>query len=522
MKPHLLRLSLLFTVVGCSPNIHTRFPANVVAIDSGGSLRHYAGDPGVRSHEFRSGGTRMPADDNQTLKNEVKLVSSDDKKLGEDQKSASLRYTSNSASHLQIVFGNDEIAKHDTILIFIHGGLNTPAKAVDRANKLTRPIMTDAVAPAYPIFVCWNANLYSSWAEQYETHRGAQDRVFGGILAPFTFVSNVGRMVSRLPLSVIEQAYGGYRTLRATTYDGQTVARFPLSENVKRQYRKLTAAGYDVRFSTSAPTSDLWVRGTRMTGEAIPKTVAEGVVDTGGKVGWDFMVRRTRTMFTKSNPGFDPGGMDLFCKELCGYMKQHPEKKLVLVGHSMGTIVANEMLRRYGNQLAISDIVYLAAACGVDDFDRNVVPYLLTHTNSNFYNLSLHPANDCSEAVGGIFRSAMPRGSLLDWIDFYYSSTDTDYGWTLGKWENCMLGSSRFVFQQDYAAQTQLKHQLHLKAFGFGDERTYGPQHHGGFDQWRFWRPDFYKTGDYDPELRHHYLDKEKRKVKNFSPKTSS
>jgi len=46
-----------------------------------------------------------------------------------------------------------------------------------------------------------------------------------------------------------------------------------------------------------------------MLAEAVPKVLSEGVVDTGGKIGWDFMLRRTKTMFTLSDWSFDRGGM---------------------------------------------------------------------------------------------------------------------------------------------------------------------------------------------------------------------
>jgi hypothetical protein len=93
-----------------------------------------------------------------------------------------------------------------------------------------------------------------------------------------------------------------------------------------------------------------------------------------------------------------------------------------------------------------------------------------------------------------------PRGSLLDWIDFYYSSADTDYGWTLGKWDNAMLGSSRFLLQQSPQNQARLKQQVHFKSFGYGPELQQGPQHHGGFDLWQFWNPAFWTLGPYDPD----------------------
>ncbi|HSU56169.1 MAG TPA: hypothetical protein VLT36_19075, partial [Candidatus Dormibacteraeota bacterium] len=73
-------------------------------------------------------------------------------------------------------------------------------------------------------------------------------------------------------------------------------------------------------------------------------------------------------------------------------------------------------------------------------------------------------------------------------------------GWTLGKWDNAVLGSSRFLLQQSPKAQERLKKQVHFKSFGYGPESQEGPQHHGGFDQWKFWNPDFWKPGPYQKD----------------------
>jgi hypothetical protein len=174
----------------------------------------------------------------------------------------------------------------------------------------------------------------------------------------------------------------------------------------------------------------------------------------------------------------------------------------------MGCIVANELIRRHGDRLPISNIIYLAAACGVDEFDRTVIPFLLRHSETEFYNLCLHPANDTSELAVRWLRGIAPRGSLLDWIDYYYSANETDYGWTLGKWDNAILGSKRFLTVGSRANQEQLKAQVHMKCFGYGPELEYGPQHHGGFDNWTFWVPQFWQNIPYDTKWHHSFLQK--------------
>jgi pimeloyl-ACP methyl ester carboxylesterase len=216
------------------------------------------------------------------------------------------------------------------------------------------------------------------------------------------------------------------------------------------------------------------------------------------------MLRRTKTMFTRAglHAGyFQRGGMQLFANELTNYLHDHKNMTVTIIAHSMGSIVANELIRRHGDNLRISEIVYMAAACGVEDFDRTVVPFLRRHPQVPFYNLCLHPVNDSSESyryISWALEPIAPQGSLLEWIDDYYSSTETDYGRTLGKWDNAVLGTKGYLARNDSMVK-----QLHFKGFGVGDEETHGPQHHGGFDQMRFWDPDFWKPGVWHEGLLH-------------------
>ena len=107
---------------------------------------------------------------------------------------------------------------------------------------------------------------------------------------------------------------------------------------------------------------------------------------------------------------------------------------ITLIGHSMGTIVANEMVLTHPN-LCYSNIVYMGAACNVSDFANAVIPCLERDTNAHFYNLTLHPIAEAREAQWN-YLDLTPRGSLLEWIDNFLSNPRTVPERTLGKWDN--------------------------------------------------------------------------------------
>jgi hypothetical protein len=179
---------------------------------------------------------------------------------------------------------------------------------------------------------------------------------------------------------------------------------------------------------------------------------------------------------------------------------------ITLIGHSMGTIVLDEWLRRdllEQRKQFYANIVYMAAACSVRDFSRSVVPYLVQHradpgasdlariTGTQFYNLMLHPLAELRER-DRLF-DLPPRGSLLVWLDNFLTDPQTPLDRTLGRWENILPAT-------DLIPQS-VRGQVTLKAFALApdDEPTpgqpdYGPQSHGQFRGKPYWCPAYWKS----------------------------
>jgi hypothetical protein len=379
------------------------------------------------------------------------------------------------------------------IVIFIQGGLNSINDGIDRANNLSQLILTNGQS-CYPIFIAWNANLFSSyWDHLVKVHRGKTDYLTAGFLFPWTIIADTGRLIAESPISFYEQFWSGVRTYKTRNYKGAgatTVTNpchiFP-EKDVNNEFLYLSETErMNITLETNSPDAWFGGRGLVQAIKSIPLIPVEAVVDTDGKIAWDQMLRRTKTMFITAND-YSPGGVEIFTRELCGFLANHANMHVILVGHSMGSIIANEMIREHGNDLHLSDIVYLAPACGTEDFDREVVPFLKGHTNVMFYDLCQHPGNESGEdyyhmhpwhiPVGLI----APQGSLLDWIDYYYSSTETDFGRTMGKWENTVIGMR--------GIDPKVYNQISIKTFGMGSLKDYGPQHHGDLSEIRFWDP---------------------------------
>jgi hypothetical protein len=233
------------------------------------------------------------------------------------------------------------------------------------------------------------------------------------------------------------------------------------------------------------------------------KSAAMFLVDALGTPSWDIMHRRTRALFRDPNSfgsqqdtrGYVPpsGALARLLDSLQALIREDTATRyeLTIVGHSMGAIVANEIARTR-DSLAIANLVFMAGAVSLREFETGALPYLQSHTGTEFYSLSLHPL---AEAREHHFFRIPPSGSLLEWIDSYYSRPETDFDRMLGKYDNIMQAS--FMFPAD------MRGRVHIKSFGYRDLSGCGPNRalpfeHGQFNDISvpFWRPAFWHPGE--------------------------
>jgi hypothetical protein len=156
------------------------------------------------------------------------------------------------------------------------------------------------------------------------------------------------------------------------------------------------------------------------------------------------------------------------------------------VGHSAGTIIINEAIRRFGlshtsdQGLPFNTIVYMAAASTLHDLQTSVYPYLENHAFSHFYHLMLHEKAEEGETTWQPF-DLSPRGSLLVWIDDFLSNPLTHKERTSGSYGN--------FFRDYHSIPRNIRDQISLRVFSQGKAvRSGNPQKHGEFtDRFRYW-----------------------------------
>jgi len=403
-----------------------------------------------------------------------------------------------SGKYIDDLFASVESSPHkDNILIFVHGGLNTLKASTDRVNKLIQKYNGNQLDSYYPILINWDSGFFESYGEHlFAIRQGETNKTVAIPTSPFYFAADAGRGLVRFP---IDAGYVAVRDIQSIPGIDRAINKYRV--NVDLLYSKLkTSYPQNVSRGEDMP----W---GRQSFYKVPvnivtwpfQIVTSPAIDGFGTPAWEGMQRRTKVLYNKPEEfdiereaanvdhaiaGLPPPVMSEFAKKLAAYAGKCRETgkrcekkiKITLVGHSMGTFIINELLRKYPD-IEYENIVYMAGADSIRNTFHSVLPYLEKHETTKFYNLTLHPQNDIEEPNYYF----LPRGSLLVWIDDFFSTPHTQFDRTVGRWEN--------VIQAYGEIPEKVRDRVFIKAF----DQNSPIAKHGDFSRAVFWEESFWK-----------------------------
>lgn len=355
--------------------------------------------------------------------------------------------------------------------IFVHGGLNSFENATERVKRVKDSMLMDN---RYPIFISWRSGGFSNYGDHlFSIRRGEKRNWFvGGITSPFVLVEDGLRSLARIPASTYNVLFG-QNSIRIGKYSQEE----QYSDKALAELNKLGFVIYNSPNDTGHGFEDFWTVWNPV------KLFTAPFVDGLGTGAWNSMLRRT-DLVLRRNDGFNgvseeksDTAVTKFFKEVSSDLK---DEEIVLIGHSMGTIISNNIIARF-QELNFKEIIYMAAACSIKDIEVVVPPYMEKNTKSKFYSLSLNPYRDMAENSAFDF---VPRGSLLMWIDDTLGSTNSFQDKAAGFWFNMVRGASE-AFKNP-----AIRKRVHLTQFGIKDGT---PQTHGAFGDYKFWNENFWK-----------------------------
>lgn len=377
------------------------------------------------------------------------------------------------------------------VLIYVFGGMNSVDDTVERSRELIDSIWE--TSDYYPLMINWESSLFESYGDHLVFIRnGVRSYWLGPALSPFVLLADVSRAVVNLPINMVRQT----AMISETDYtmpDFTDTRLLEFTEGERLQFYVGEDKGEKASF---------WRRALYTI--ALPaRIISTTLIDACGKSAWDIMIHRSRAAFDiyyadEINvdindyipAAFAPesGSLAHLMQHLRKLQRTDSELEFTIIGHSMGPFIINEMLLLY-NDVKFKNIVYMAPACTIREGVAALKPYLQQHPETMFYNLCVHSRAENEEMLEF---AVLPQGSVLEWIDIYFSSQVSVDDYTMGRW---WLGMLRFprLFGD---VQSRVVH----KAFGISDPVTNDrvinmPQSHTDFSspELRFWQPDFWQ-----------------------------
>lgn len=392
------------------------------------------------------------------------------------------------------------------ILIHIHGGLNDPSLSLEQAVRNIR-LMRDETGPdwTYPVFITWPSGALDTYNEHlFVLRQGRHSPLLGFPSSPIYLATDLFLGMFRSPRSTMytlanDAGVGARVGLGVSIWPSWKDADRILTLVREKKLYKIALGDYSRGFLEQS--RRFFVYWLTFPSKLLTTWI---VLDGMGNGAWEVMQHRMRNTLRQSTEfehsairdsdvllrrslERDPtGGVARFFLSLQNHIRYETRKarrsqkcvgyEITLVGHSMGASILNEALRLFPD-LPITTILYMAPACSIVEAEQTLVPFLAKHENTEFYLTTLHPIAEADEIN---FWDIIPRGSLLEWIDNWYTTPTNHDRRRLGKWDNIIQALHVFKNVRD---------RFFLKGFGVdGDSK---PQRHGEFNLCPFWKENF-------------------------------
>lgn len=431
------------------------------------------------------------------------------------------------------------------LLVFIHGGLNQRENSNERASKLANRTKGETQGEYYPIFVNWNSALFSSYGEHLTSVRQGNTDRWAWATSPTYLATDLGRGLIRAPVvwwSLIANDLTSWPSDKNNWFfNFFDLARAERNANKIADTLKNEPPGESFPFwlGPQAPYT-FWkdrILDSATTALTYPvKFLSSPWIDAMGKSAWENMLRRTDLLFHmekdfQANPAQSAtsvpenlktqrtaceslvhqepgllhtkagGALSIFFRKLAAAILKDSDWSITLVGHSMGAIIVNHILRDFGTCLPIDNIVFMAAASTINSYEASVFPYMAWRIKENqaddrktiprVYHLVLHELAETSETN---YWNLPPTGSLLVWIDNFLSTPNTPMDRTSGRFTNLMLAL--------HMTPTEMRRYISIKRFpgggsSWGGTREGIPANHSDFSgRFRFWEKPCWEIPD--------------------------
>lgn len=285
------------------------------------------------------------------------------------------------------------------LLIFAHGGLNGYADDFARMRSLMIGSGGDGLLPKtsyYPIFINWNSALGDSLMDDLFFVRFGRRRPWLALpTAPFALAARLAESVFNAPSSLWANTWNFDELDPGVTDWAEAIGKWPVT------------------------------------------VVMTPILKAFGTSAWQIMKRRADLLVASrldGNPaGAEEGAGYTLVEALCDRTAcdgktagqwqtksgERVDLEITLVGHSMGALVVNRLLRE---ELPVKRVVYMAPAASIDAVEGSFAPRVRGRRGTEFWVFALSRKDEARERDPS---GLLPRGSLLVWIDHFFEPIAT-------------------------------------------------------------------------------------------------
>lgn len=413
--------------------------------------------------------------------------------------------------------------KEARLLLYVHGGLNFYRNTDERMENGLKRIKSDTQDWTYPVYVSWPSHIPGTQAERYFDIREGRDTAWWSALPsiPFVLFEDILTAVGKAPANLWYQftndkdryVSGSNNNLLSNVWteaEYQFGTHFEIDNVISNKYYAESKGNISMNRSIYC-NAGVW-NNTESFVEAGLFFVRWpiGVLWNGVIAGnsWDIMKRRARAIAYPIGEVNEQAREEELRGEKLGYlfeqlfeMEKHFKSEfnteidfnITLIGHSMGSIVLNNLLARYQSEFEattmLDSIVYMGAAANIADTLAIIPDILKNNPNGlSFHNLTLNRVAEVAENHYYI----SSNGSLLVSIDKFHDAPEHHLLRTVGSEVNVQSSLTAITKAFEQAPSEHLKpkekqDRVIFKAYNkYNDEIPYT---HGDFDDIDYWKP---------------------------------
>lgn len=385
------------------------------------------------------------------------------------------------------------------VAVIVHGGLQPIKQSFRDTVAAYQQILDDRY---YPVFINWDSWLSNAYVEQLMLVRSGRYSQLAVLTFWMYLIADALMVVARLIPALFAQVRLAWRRTPFYTYPStENLERFRATQpNLQVSLGRFEQRKGPWFWVLLVPRLVLWLIQIGF------RIVAAGVITALAPRTWENLLRRARAVFRApcefdrnvDHDGYrmpdgtrftEPAGaVAAFLRELDAAATASGRPiPITIIAHSMGAMIANEMVRHvrgHLRHLELQDLVYMAPACSVRDFADVVGPALGANPRMRAYVLTLHPETEAGETT---WLGFVPRGSVLEWIEGFLDPPHSHLDRMLGKWDNVLRAAHVF--------EATVRSRISLKAFPYDRANRQKPYKHIQFNDpdVGFWRPAFWR-----------------------------